>query len=109
MERGALTRTLTPPIISAVNHRIARRLGMIFRDEALYPRHHFGMAQTVAGGAVGVVFDVEHAGEGDTVAGPAAAVSEEEGRLGASCAGVRVGEVVTAADETGACCSVVMA
>ena len=74
---------------------------MVRRHETLDPGDHRGGAQPVAGRSRRVVFDVEHAREGDAVRGPAAAVGEEEVRLGRAGAGVRVCEVVAAADEAG--------
>lgn len=65
------------------------------------PGDHGGVAEPVAGCARGVVLDVEHAGEGAPVGGPAAAVGEEEGRLRRAAAGGGVGEVVAAAEEGG--------
>ncbi len=109
MERRALARALTPPVIGAVDHGVAGRLGMIFRDEALDPRDHGRLAETVTGGAVGVVLDVEHARQRDAVAGPAAAVREEKRRLRAPGAFVRVREMVSASDEASACRSAIMA
>ncbi len=75
---------------------------MVRGDEVCDPGNHSGGAEAVAGCARGVVFDVEHAGEGPAVGGPAAAVGEEEGRLGGAGAGGRAGEVVAAAEEGGA-------
>ena len=102
-EGSTITRAGTPPVIRAVDERVAASLAVVGGDEALDPGDHGGGGEAVAGGAVGVVFDVEHPREGDAVAGPAAAVGEEEGRL--RCAGgfVRVGEVVAAPDEAGVC------
>ena len=109
MERRALARALTPPVIRTINHRVAGRLGMILGDEALDPSDHGRLAETVTGGAVGVVLDVEHARQRDAVAGPAAAVREEKCRLRASGAFVRVREMVSAADKAGARSSAIMA
>ena len=78
MERRALARALTPPVVGGVNQGVARRLGMVLRHEALDPSDHGRLAQTVAGGAAGVVLYVEHAGQCDAVARPAAAMGEEE-------------------------------
>ena len=54
---------------------------MIGVDETFDPGYHSGGTEAVARGAVRVVFDVEHPGEGDAVRGPAPTVSEEEIRL----------------------------
>lgn len=99
MERFAVARALGPPVGGAVDHRIPLGLAVVGVDEVLDPRHHGGRAEVEARGAGGVVLDVEHAGEGDAVVGPAAAVRDEVGRLGAAGAGVRVREVVAAAEE----------
>lgn len=75
---------------------------MVRGHEVGDPGDHGGGAETVAGRARGVVFDVEHAGEGPAVGGPAAAVGEEEGCLRGAGAGGGAGEVVAAAEEGGA-------
>ena len=93
--------TRIPPIIRTIDNRIPRRLRMIRVHEILDPGDHGGRAEAVARRAVRVVLDVEHAGQGDAVTGPAAAVGEEVVGLRGAAAGVRVGEVVAAADETG--------
>lgn len=74
---------------------------MIRADEILDPRHHGRSAEPVTGGAIGVVLDVEHAGEGDAVVAPTAAVLEEEVGLRAAGAVVWMREVVAASDEVG--------
>ena len=71
---------------------------MILVDEAMDPCYHGRSAQTVACCAVGVVFNIQHPGEGDAIATPAAAVGEEEVRLGGAGGFVGVREVVAAAD-----------
>lgn len=109
VECSTLAGALTPPVVGAVDHGVARRLGVILGDERLDPGNHFGLAKPVAGRTVGVVLDVEHARERDAILGPAAAMGEEKCRLCAASARVRVGEMVTASDQTGACCSAVMA
>ena len=75
---------------------------MIGVNEARDPSDHGRLAEAIARGARGVVLDVEHAGERDAVTGPAAAVREEEVGLRRAGAEIGVGEVVAAADETGA-------
>lgn len=74
---------------------------MVGVDEVLDPGHHRRGGEAKAGRAGGVVLDVEHAGEGDAVLGPAAAVGDEVGCLGGAGGGVRVREVVATADEAG--------
>ena len=74
---------------------------MVGVDEVFDPGYHGGMAEAVTGRARGVVFDVEHARQGDAVLGPAAAMGEEVVGLGSAGAGVGVGEMVAAADESG--------
>lgn len=44
MERGALARALTPPVIGGVDQGVARRLGMVLGYEALDPSHHGRLA-----------------------------------------------------------------
>ena len=97
---GGVARARGPPVVGAIDHRVAGRFTVVGVDEVLDPGHHGGGAQTVARRARRVVLDVEHAGQGAAVARPAAAVREEEVRL--SGAGARVGmrKVVAAADQT---------
>lgn len=57
------------------------------------------MGEAVAGGAVGVVLDIEHAGEGDAIARPATAVLKKEVGLDGAGRDIRAGKVVTTADE----------
>lgn len=76
---------------------------MIRVDEIRDPAHHRRGAEAVAGRARRVVLDVEHAGQGDAVGGPAAAVGEEEIRLGGAGGGGGACEVVAAPDERGGC------
>jgi hypothetical protein len=86
-ERGAVTRVLDLPVIRGVDHRVAPRRVVVSVDEILHPGHHGRFAQPVAGVAigVGVVLDVERAGEDSPIPGPsAAAVREEVCRLGAA-------------------------
>src|SRR5690242_2781635 len=65
------------------------------------PGHHRRGGEAVAGCSGGVVLHVEHAGEGDTILGPAAAVGKEEVGLCGAARGGGLGEVVTTADEAG--------
>lgn len=78
-----IPRTRHPPAIGSINQRPAARAALVRVDEIADPGHHAGLREPVAGLARGgrVVFHVEHAGQGDAVGGPAAAVREEEGRL----------------------------
>ena len=69
--------------------------------EVLHPRHHGRLAQPVARRPAGVVLDVQHARQRDAVAAPAAPVLDEVRGLRGAGAGVRVREVVAAADEAG--------
>jgi hypothetical protein len=75
---------------------------MVRGHEICDPGDHGGGAEAVAGCARRIVFDIEHAGEGPAVGGPAAAVGEEEGCLCGAGAGGGVGKVVAAAEEGGA-------
>ena len=81
---GTIRCALHPPIIGAVNHRPSSRFRVVRIHETLDPRYHRGVGQPVAGCAGGVVFDVEHAREGDPVCGPAAAVGEAVREHGSS-------------------------
>lgn len=77
---------------------------MVLVREAADPSYHLRGGES---GAVGD-FEVEHAGEGDAVFRPAAAVGDEEGGLGGAGGGAGLGEVVAAADEVGVCGAAVM-
>ena len=99
MKRCALARALAPPVIGTVNHRVPGRLAVIRGHKILDPADHGGLTEAVARRAIGVVFDVEHAGKGDTIAGPAPAVRKEIGRLRTAAAFVGVGEVVSTTDK----------
>lgn len=54
------------------------------------------------------VLHVEHAGQGDAVGAPAAAVGDEVLGLGSTSGDGRAGEVVGTADEAGVCGAVVI-
>lgn len=73
---------------------------MVGVDEVLDPGDHCRGGEAVAGCAGGVVLDIEHAGEGDAILGPTAAVGEEVVGLRSTGRRVRVRKVVTTADET---------
>jgi hypothetical protein len=100
-ERGGVPRALGPPVGGAVDQWVAGGLGVVGVHEVADPGDHGGLAQAVAGGPRRVVLDVQHAREGDAVAGPASTMGEEVVGLGCAAAGVRVGKVVTATDEAG--------
>lgn len=72
---------------------------MVGVNEVLDPGHHRRGGEAETGCAGGVVLDVEHAGEGDAILGPAAAVGEEIGCLRGAGGGTGVGKVVAAADK----------
>lgn len=101
MEGCAVARARGPPIVGAVDQRISRRLAVVGVDEILDPGDHGGLGEAVTGRARGVVFDVQHAGEGDAVARPATPVGEEVVGLRRAGAGVGVREVVAPADQAG--------
>ena len=108
VERSRIPCTSRPPVIRAVDQRIPSSGTVIGIHEARDPRDHGRLAETIACGARRVVLDVEHAGERDAVAGPTAAVCEEEVSLRRAGAGVGVSKVVAAADEAGAGCAAVV-
>ncbi len=58
MEGCAPTRACAPPVIGAVDHGVASRLGVVCIDKILDPGNHGSLTQTVAGRAGRVVFDV---------------------------------------------------
>lgn len=72
---------------------------MVGVDEVVDPGHHRRGGEAVAGCSGGVVLDIEHTGEGDTILGPPAAVGEEVVGLRGASGGAGVGKVVTTADE----------
>ncbi|KFY92315.1 hypothetical protein V498_05038 [Pseudogymnoascus sp. VKM F-4517 (FW-2822)] len=98
-ERRAVPRALGPPISGGVDHWVNASLGVVGVDKVLDPGHHRRRGEAEAGCAGGVVLDVEHAGEGDAVLGPAAAVGDEVGCLRGAGGGAGVGKVVATADE----------
>jgi len=67
---------------------------MIRVHEVVDPGYHRGVREAVAGRPGGVVFDVEHAGKGDAVSGPATAVRDEVVCLGCTGGTGGLGEVV---------------
>jgi len=58
MEGCAPTRACAPPVIGAVDHGVASRLGVVCIDKILDPRNHRSLTQAVAGRAGRVVLDV---------------------------------------------------
>lgn len=92
---------LAPPRVVGVNHGVATRLAVVAVGKGLDPRHHGRGRQAVAGRLAGDGLEVDHAGQGDAVLGPAAAVREEVVRLSSAGGGVRVRKVVAAADQAG--------
>lgn len=108
VEGRAVSRASGPPIIGAVYHRIPRRLAVVSVDETLNPADHCGRRQTIACGARGVVFNVQHPREGDAVPGPTAAMSKEVVGLCGARAAIRMGEMVPATDQARGGCAAVM-
>ena len=109
IESSAISRASGPPIIRAVDHRVASSLGMIGADKALNPGNHCRCAQTIAGSAVGIVLNVQHPWQGDAVARPSSAMGKEVSGLGGAGACVGMRKMVSAADEACICCSGIMA
>ncbi len=93
-EAGVVAGALLPPVGRRVDDRPASRPRPVLVDEAVEPRHHPALTQAVAGRAVGVVLDVERAGQRLTVGRPCAAVSCEPVGLGSAGRPIREGEVV---------------
>ena len=100
-KRLRVARALVPPRVVGVDHGVPARLGVVAVAEGLDPGDHGGSRQTEAGRLAGHGFKVDHAGQGDAVGGPAAAVGEEVVGLGGAGARVRVREVVAAPDQAG--------
>ena len=72
---------------------------MVLAHEVLDPAHHRTSAQPITRRPAGVVLDIEHAREGDAIAGPVPAVLDEVLRLCGARRVIGVGEVVGPADE----------
>ena len=66
-ERFAVARAGVPPVSGGIDHRIPAGAALVGVDEIGNPRHHLRGAKSVACGAIGVVLDVQHTGEGDAV------------------------------------------
>lgn len=92
-EGVGVARAGRPPRRVGVDQGVHAGLGVVGVAEVLDP------GDGGAGREHAVALEVEHAGEGDAVTGPAAAVGEEVVRLRGTRARVQVGEVVAAADQ----------
>jgi hypothetical protein len=101
MESCTVAGALIPPVGSGVYHGIDTGLSVISVAEVLDPGDHGGVAEAITGGSRRVVLDVEHPGEGNSIARPATAVGEEVVGLSGARAGCRVSKVVAATDEAG--------
>ena len=101
MESSRVAGARLPPARARVNHGRAARLRLIRTAEIRDPADHLRGAEApaLAAAAAGAALHVDHAGQGDAVVGPAAAVRQEVGGLGRAAAGRRVSKVVAAADE----------
>ena len=100
MESGSVTGTCAPPICCTVNHGIASGLAVIVIDEVADPVDHGCLAETVACCTVGIVLDIEHAGQSYPITGPPSSVREKEGSLRTAGAVIGMREVISTADET---------
>src|SRR5215467_14040387 len=89
-----------PPVGVRVDHRVGMFLVGVLVGEVLDPRHHLRWSEPVALGAVRVELNVEGAGQGQAVAGPAAAVLDEVVSLGFAARVVRDGKVVSPPDHS---------
>lgn len=67
------------------------------------------MAEPIAGCAGRVVFNVQHAGQGQAIIGPTTTVGDEVLGLCGTSAAVGMGEVITTTDQTGASGTLVLA
>ena len=74
---------------------------MIRGNEVRNPRDHGGLRKTIAGRTGGIVFNIQHAGKGDAVAAPTAAMRKEEVCLCGARAAIGVRKVVATPDEVG--------
>lgn len=108
MKRGSVPRAGRPPIIGAVDQGIPRRLAVVGVDEVLDPSDHCRLGQAITCRARGIIFDIQHSWQGNAVSGPTATVGEEVVRLRGAGAGIRVGEMISTADQAcGGCATVV--
>ena len=108
-EGSAAAGTGVPPVSGGVDHGIATRLAVVGLAEVLDPCNHIGFAQPVAGRTGWVILDIEHAGQGLAIGGPATPVGKEELGLGCTGTGVRVSKMITTPNKTGIGCTLVMA
>lgn len=98
-ETLAVPRAGGPPVISTIYQRVAARLAMVRGHKVGDPADHGGCREPVTGGARWIVFDIEHAGEGDAVFRPATAMSKKVIGLGGTGGRGRASKVVATADE----------
>jgi hypothetical protein len=87
-----------PPRRVEVQHGVASGLGVVGIAEVLDPSHHGARRQAPAL-AVALGLEIQHTGQGDSIARPTASMGEEVGGLGSTGALTGVGEVVTATDQ----------
>lgn len=87
-----------PPVGRGVDHGITASFGVVAVGEGLDPGNHGAGAEAIALGLAGGSLEINHAGEGDAIVGPATTVGEEVIALSGS-RGVRVGEVITTTNE----------
>src|SRR5690606_12593064 len=95
---GVVAGALLPPARGRVDHGVAAGAGPVLVQEGTDPADHRALRLAVAGVAVRVPLDVQHAREGASVGGPGAAAADEVVRLGGAARGVGRREVVRAAD-----------
>ena len=103
-----VTRACVPPVKSCVNHRISTRLGLVRVTKVMNPTDHRRGRETIASVTRWSVFDVQHAGKRLAVRRPATTVREEKVGLRSARGGIRVSEMISAADETGRGCAIVV-
>lgn len=87
-----------PPVRRGVDHGVTAGSGVVTVGESLDPSDHGAGTEPVALGLTGGALQVNHTGEGDSIAGPATAIGKEVVALSSS-GGVWVGKVVTTTDE----------
>lgn len=90
-----------PPISSGVDERVLGSSSLVGLDKVGDPVDHGAGRETVAGSAAGVVLNIEHTGEGDTVTAPATTVLEEVVGLSSTRRRGGLGKVVTTTDQAG--------
>ena len=100
VHRGPVPHHVIPPVQAGVEHGPAAGGVVVRVREAHDPVAHLLRAEAVVPRKTGVRLEVEHAGQGDAIAGPASTIVEEELGLLLGSAGIGPREVVAASRQT---------